>query len=121
MARSRGVGLGPAVTEPRYMVCYVETDATDPVWRSRFAEIGHNDGPMDVSEGPASCGQPRRAGALAAGLAGSGGSLVAVETDQGQKIGTVAGSAVLGAGAALFTVLAGISADNYTQQCTAGR
>ena len=49
------------------------------------------------------------------------GALAAVETDQGQKIGTVAGSAVLGAGAALFTVLAGISADNYTQQCTAGR
>ena len=77
---------------------------------------------------PAACSQLRKAhdgeliaGAIAAGLAGGGGSLVAVETDQGQKIGTVAGVAVLGAGAALFTVLAGISADDYTQQCTASK
>ena len=77
---------------------------------------------------PASCSRLRAAhdgemiaGAIAAGLAGGGGSLVAVETDQGQKIGTVAGSAVLGVGAALFTVLVGISADDYTQQCTASK
>ncbi len=77
---------------------------------------------------PAACSRLRAThngelivGALDAGLAGGGGSLVAVETDQGQKIGTVAGSAVLGVGAALFTVLAGISADDYTQQCTASK
>jgi hypothetical protein len=44
--------------------------------------------------------------------------VVAIETDQGQKVGTVAAAGVLGAGAAVATVLAGIDADAYTQECT---
>ena len=54
-------------------------------------------------------------------LAGSGGAVVAVETDQGQKIGTVAASVLLGASAAVATVVAGIDANSYTQQCTIGK
>ena len=58
------------------------------------------------------------AGALAGGAAGTGSLVVAVETDQGQKVGTVAAAGVLGAGAAVATVLAGLDADAYTQECT---
>lgn len=54
-------------------------------------------------------------------LAGSGGAVVAIETDQGQKVGTVAAAGVLGAGAAVATVLAGIDANAYTQDCTTAK
>jgi hypothetical protein len=57
-------------------------------------------------------------GALAGGLAGAGGLAVGIETDQGQRVGTAIAAGTLGVGAALLTVLAGIKADDYTQECS---
>ena len=58
------------------------------------------------------------ASAIAGATAGTGSLAVAIETDQGQKVGTVAAAGLLGAGAAVATVIAGLDADSYTQECT---